>query len=56
MHQLSTTAIYHFLSLKGRRCPYHAKVMNMFEMISSDAVFKRTIFAEGKVWRRTGPA
>jgi hypothetical protein len=41
--QLRATAMYHFLSLRFRRCPYQAKVMKTFEMISNDAVLRRII-------------
>jgi hypothetical protein len=43
MHQLRSTAMYHFLSLRFLRCPYQAKVMKMLETTNSDAVLRRII-------------
>src|SRR5436190_20657766 len=38
MPQLSTAAIYHFLSPQFRKCEYHANVMNTFEHVSRKVV------------------
>ena len=33
--------MYHFLSFQFRRCAYQAKVINVFEQTSSEAVLSR---------------